>query len=251
MIYGFYGWKGSGKTLCAVLFAYLMYLSGKKVISNIRLFFPFEWINIKDIVELSPKLNNSFLLIDEIHMIADSRTPTALENRCITYFFLQSRHRDCDIGYTTQQASQCDIRIRKNTDIKIICENMGVDSDQDGINDIFHLIINNIVDKTTVEYSIYGEPVFEMYKSKEIVNPFLYINKQELKKLFAENVKKQQEIREDQIFISDKKKKIIKNLNKPLEKHNIKLTDRQKEIMYEAYEEVKDKKTKKKSKRKK
>ena len=222
IIYGFYGYKGSGKTLACVLFAYLMYLSGKKIISNIRLFFPFEWINIKDIVELSPKLNNSFLLIDEIHMIADSRTPTALENRCITYFFLQSRHRDCDIGYTTQQAGQCDIRIRKNTDVKIICENLGIDSDQDGIDDIFHLVINNIVDRITTEINIYGEPLFEMYKSKEIVNPFLYINKQQLKKLFADNVKKQLALREEKTEKTDEKEKIINKLNKTFKDHKIK-----------------------------
>lgn len=196
-VYGFYGFKGSGKTLSMVLLAYILYLSGKKIISNIRLFFPFEWIDVKDIVELSPNLENAVVLLDEIHMIADSRQPTSLQNRCITYFFLQSRHRNCDILYTTQQAGQGDIRIRKNTDVKVICENLKLDSDGDGEYDIFKMILNNVVDRIVVEKIIYGFPVFSLYNSKEIVNPFVYINKQELKEMFSKNTEYQQLLRSE------------------------------------------------------
>lgn len=167
-----YGYKGGGKTLACVVFAFLSYLSGKKIFSNIRLSFPFEWLNAMDIVTLSPKLNNSFVLIDEIHMLADSRLSSSYQNRAISYFFLQSRHRDCDIGYTTQMSGQCDIRIRKNTDVKIVCENLLIDSDNDGIPDIFRLVINDNIRRTTQIKRIYGTPVFKMYSSKEIVNPF-------------------------------------------------------------------------------
>lgn len=172
MIYGFYGWKGGGKTISAVLFCFLAYLSGKKIFSNIKLSFDYEWLNAKDIVMLSAKLNNSFVLIDEIHMLADSRLSSSFQNRAISYFFLQSRHRDCDIGYTTQMSGQCDIRCRKNTDVKIICENMLIDSDGDGIPDIFRLVINDNIARTSKVKKIYGTPIFPMYSDKEIVNPF-------------------------------------------------------------------------------
>ena len=101
-LYGFYGYKDSGKTLGMVLFGYLLMLSGRKIIANIKLSFPFEILNAVDLVKLSPNLINSAILIDEIHMIADSRLSPSFANRSVGYFVLQSRHRDCDVLYTTQ-----------------------------------------------------------------------------------------------------------------------------------------------------
>lgn len=174
MIIGFVGFRGSGKTLLMVFFAYLLYLSGKKIFSNIKLFFPYEEINPMDIVTLSPKLENAVILLDEIHMLADSRVSGGKQNRYISYFALQSRHRNCDILYTTQQDKQAEKRIRETCDLKVICENMHIDSDKDGHNDIFRIVIQDRRNHPyrITEREIYGKPVFDLYDTHQIVNPF-------------------------------------------------------------------------------
>ena len=176
MLIGFFGYKGSGKTLAMVLFGYLFYLDSKKILANLKLTYKHEIVDVKDIVELSPNLINSVILLDEIHMIADSRVSGAFQNRAMSYFVLQSRHRSCHVLYTTQFGGQVDKRIRENTDIKVICENLHIGSDGDGFEDVFRIVVQ---DKRTYPYSIseltiYGKPIWDMYNTDYIINPFLY-----------------------------------------------------------------------------
>lgn len=174
MLIGFVGYKGSGKTLIMVFFGYLLYKSGRKIMANLKLSYPYDDIDPKDIAELSPNLIHSAILLDEIHMLADSRRSPSGQNRCIGYFILQSRHRDCDVLYTTQQDKQVDKRIRENTEIKVICENLYEDSDEDGKDDMFRIVI---IDRRkyppiVTERKIYGKPIFDMYDTNYIINPF-------------------------------------------------------------------------------
>lgn len=159
-----------------VLFGYLFFKSGKKIMSNLKLSFKHEIINPKDIIELSPNLINSVILLDEIHMIADSRVSGKFQNRAMSYFVLQSRHRSCHVLYTTQFSGQVDKRVRQNTDIKVICENLHIDSDNDGKVDTFRLVIQDrrTFPYTINSYTLYGKPVWEMYNTDFIIDPFKY-----------------------------------------------------------------------------
>ena len=92
----------------------------------------------------------------------------------MSYFVLQSRHRSIDLYYTTQFNGQVDKRIRENTDINIVCENLFIDSDNDGNNDLFRIIVQ---DKRSMpirfmEKVVYGQPVFNAYNSDHIVDIF-------------------------------------------------------------------------------
>jgi len=64
-------------------------------------------------------LQNSTLFIQEAHNYVDSRRSSSEKNRIFSYFLLQSRHSgrgSLDVIYDTQEISQVDIRLRRNTD---------------------------------------------------------------------------------------------------------------------------------------
>jgi len=181
-VIGFYGWKGAGKTTSLTLFMILEYFTGvrEKLYSNYRLEVPFSWLSGSDLIHLDRTLDNSALAIDELHEYADSRNSSSLQNKRVADFFLQSRHFNCDIYYSTQFKDQVDKRIRRITDIDVICENLFIDSDNDGDDDIFRLTIkdnrNRDVKVKTMEF--YAKPVFDCYDSTERINPFVF-SKQE------------------------------------------------------------------------
>jgi DNA helicase HerA-like ATPase len=171
IVIGIFGLKGSGKTLFMVLLLYIEQQTGKKILANmIGLNFPSELLKIKDIVTLSEKLEGCTIGIDELHTIADSRKSGRVQNIQISNFFLQSRHRGVNIIYTEQYQSSDDKRIRQNTDIKIIARNLYIDSDKDGIPDVFEY---TIIDTRTEEINtikIYGKPIFSLYSDAELID---------------------------------------------------------------------------------
>jgi len=175
---GIYGWKGAGKTVIMTLLLYLeSQMKNKPVIfSNYALNFIFEWLKGKDMVELSSHLDNSAIGIDELHEYADCRNSGSLQNKRVATFFLQSRHTNSNIYYTTQYKDQVDKRIRRITDVDIIAENLGIDSDGDGDDDVFRMTIKDrrIPNSVVLRKKIYAQPVFEMYDSTERINPFVY-----------------------------------------------------------------------------
>lgn len=116
-----HGKKGSGKTLYCVKNAYEAYKEGRTVYSNIRLKFSHIPLT-KDMIESIMKqdsLQHCFILIDELHTIADSRRSMTKNNINWGYFFTQSRKRGVDIMATTQFPGQVDLRFRNNCDYVI------------------------------------------------------------------------------------------------------------------------------------
>lgn len=183
VVVGLYGWKGSGKTTALTLFAFLESIEGcrKNLFSNYKLEFTFKWLNGTDMIDLSSKLDDSAVFIDELHEYADSRNSGTLQNKRVSDFFLQSRHTRSNVYYTTQYKDQIDKRIRRITDIDIVCENLFMDSDHDGDDDMFRL---TITDRRRPEMQprqlvFYAKPVFDLYDSTERINPFVFTKKQE------------------------------------------------------------------------
>jgi RecA/RadA recombinase len=171
IVIGIFGLRGSGKTLLAVLLAYYEHKAGKRILTNMaNLNFPTELLQIKDIVNLSPEIAGCTVLLDELHTIADSRKSTRLQNIQISNFFLQSRHRGVNIIYTEQYQSSDDKRIRQNTDMKIVARNLYIDSDSDGIPDIFEYTLIDIRTEEITPVKLYGYPVFQLYNDSEIID---------------------------------------------------------------------------------
>jgi len=174
LVVGIKGLKGSGKTLLMTIYLYKEYLSGKKIYTNYKVNFPHEIIDVKKMIELDIELKNSAIGIDEIHMICDARRSGRKQNILMSYFVLQSRHRSVNLYYTTQFDRQVDARIRENTDINMVCENIYIDSDGDGFNDLFRILTQDRRFRPIKlrQKIIYGRPFFTMYDSDFIVDIF-------------------------------------------------------------------------------
>lgn len=191
-VVGIYGFKGSGKTTALTLFAWLAkHFNHKKVLSNYSMDFMDGFLSGRDMIMLSKSLDNTWIAVDELHEYADSRNSNTLQNKRVADFFLQSRHFLCDIYYSTQYKDQCDKRIRRITDIDIVCENLFMDSDNDGDDDLFKLIVKDrrMPNTNPKELVFYAKPIFDLYDSTERINPFVFSKKEE--ELWKEKVSKE------------------------------------------------------------
>lgn len=188
MIVGIEGLKDQGKTLTMSLFLWMeQHYFNKPILSNYKLLEPlkFEYLDANRLVELDNELVNSVIGIDEIHMLADCRNPGKKQNKLLGYFFLQSRHRGINIYYTTQFISQTDKRIRDNTDIKVICQNLKFfNKEWDGFYAI-KIIDERIVINTKVyDIIFYGKPIYDKYNTDYYIDIFNYTNGEKKKKGF-------------------------------------------------------------------
>jgi hypothetical protein len=174
-VLGIYGLKGSGKTALLALLAYLYHLQGYRVITNVQFHFPCEILDPKDLVELSPNLQDAVIALAELHNLFDSRKSGSVQNTDGANFILQSRHRNCDVIYDDQFQGQFDKRIRDNTDLKVIAENLYADTDGDGYDDLFRYTCLDIRRQRQLPaIELYMKPVFELYDTDEIVDVFRY-----------------------------------------------------------------------------
>jgi hypothetical protein len=119
MILGFMGDLGSGKTLGAVIFAYNIYfLSNKKL--SIWANFTIKGANkIKSLSQLK-RLNNSILVLDELHILIDARMWKF--NKELMDYFLQLRKYNNFLIFTTQHIKQVDVRLRNVTQYIFYCQ---------------------------------------------------------------------------------------------------------------------------------
>jgi hypothetical protein len=184
--------KGAGKTTALTLFLLLESIqrTRDKIFCNYKLKFPFEWLAGADMITLEKTLNNSVIGIDELHEYADARNAGSLQNKRVADFFLQSRHFACDIFYSSQYKDQVDKRIRRITDIDVVCENLFTDLDQDGDDDLFQLVIKDrrMPEAAVRQLRFYAKPVFQLFDSTERINPFLFSRKSE--KIWKDKISK-------------------------------------------------------------
>lgn len=136
MINGFYlaiGKQGSGKTVMITKLCMDNYNKDRKVYSNYKLFkIPYEHITLEillDKLDHDPtSLNDSIILLDEIHIYLDSLDFMRKNNRRLQTFFSQLRKRNILLFGTTQYIMNVDIRIRRQCmnifDMEHIYKNM-------------------------------------------------------------------------------------------------------------------------------
>jgi hypothetical protein len=123
------GFKGDGKTVFATSLLWKGWKIGRKIFSNYHLEFPYEPINLKEMLstEGSKQITDGMLAIDEATLALDCRLSATKKNRLASYLMLQGRKRKIDIILTTQQMANIDIRYRKNCDIQYECTALKVD----------------------------------------------------------------------------------------------------------------------------
>jgi len=144
------------------------------IYSNYELEFPFEYLQGNDMANLAEKLSDSIIAIDELHEYADCRNSQSLQNRRVSTFFLQSRHTNSNIYWTSQFKDQVDKRIRRITDVDVVAENLMIDSDGDGDDDLFRFVLHDHRTENIIRKTIYAKPIFDLYDSTERINPFVW-----------------------------------------------------------------------------
>jgi len=111
---------GAGKTILMVLFAAA---SDRKVYSNFKLDIPnAERIKSYGLDDIEQEAD---IFLDEIHMIADSRTANSIINRYTSYETLQQRKDLADVYGTTQFFHMVDNRLRDLVHVLIKCTRIG------------------------------------------------------------------------------------------------------------------------------
>jgi len=168
----FVGAMGSGKTLSMIALAYTKHLEGKKILTNMSgLTFPHEVIDKKKILAYTKEnttLSNCVLLLDEVHTLIDSRRAVSGSNLVWSYMILQSRKRNVDIYWTSQDFGQADIRLRRQTDITISCRSR---KEINKAGEEIVLIYQTIYAPAMVtDRVIIGNPVFPLYDTSEVIN---------------------------------------------------------------------------------
>jgi len=118
------GNRGSGKTCFLTFLAVQYHKEGKKIFTNFELKgIPHEKMNLGIMATLPDKLSNAVVLMDELHMGADSYDFMKKSSRAFNTFATQLRKRKVNWYFTTQIFTQVARRIRLQTDFMITMEN--------------------------------------------------------------------------------------------------------------------------------
>lgn len=175
MIIGITGKIGSGKTLLASYLANEGHKDGQTIISNYRLKIPHQLITLPDIEDYANKhssLKKCMLILDEAQTILDCRQ--SIKNRIMSYFILQTRKRDVDIVFTSQQFWNVEKRLRENTDYVLVCSAIR-SKENNKILLAVNVEINEYEGRDTFNYRgnfMIRDPasVFKLYDTYEIVD---------------------------------------------------------------------------------
>lgn len=118
------GDRGSGKTCFMTFLATKYHAEGKKIFTNYTLYnIPHTKITLQQMSELPDELTDAVVLMDELHMGADSYDFMKSSSKAFYTFATQLRKRKVSWYYTTQIFTQVAKRIRMQTDYLITMEN--------------------------------------------------------------------------------------------------------------------------------
>ena len=170
---GFYiaiGKQGSGKTALITKLLFDNYHKGIKIFSNYTLFnIDYKRIDLEMLLDMLDKdpsvLNNSIILLDEIHIYLDSRDLMRKNNRRFQFVFSQLRKRKILLLATTQYIMNVDIRIRRQC--------MNVFEMEHIYKDLFKVTTHDIDGYFTEEISSYNivlNDYYDKYDTNEIID---------------------------------------------------------------------------------
>lgn len=162
------GNRGSGKTCFMTFLALKYHAEGKAIYSNYHLHnIPYKPMTLKEMAELPEELTNAVVLMDELHVGADSYDFMKSSSKAFYMFATQLRKRKVNWYYTTQIFTQVAKRIRMQTDYLITMENTKKE----------HLFNVHIYDRRKVEnvndpinrFTFDGTAYFSEYDTDEVI----------------------------------------------------------------------------------
>lgn len=148
LIIGFVGARGSGKSVGAARTVIMDYmLAGKQVWSNMEIGFNLgengqkipivsKPLDTLSLVELDKVYANGLLYVDEVNLLAEARRAMSQENLMFSYILQQLRKRRLTIIWSAQSELHCEDRLRFQTDIFIMCEDVSIKKQNCGIGEL-------------------------------------------------------------------------------------------------------------------
>lgn len=166
MICIYLGRRGAGKTATMVKDAYIEYMRGRRVITNMESLSFGEYMTNEDIKGLNKdsQIYNAVILIDELQIFFDSRRSMKKGNVDFSYFVQQTRKRNIDILGTTQFSNTVEKRLRDHTDITVRPKYL----------EKYNLIEVTYYDETSLEDAGVIEPEYRtvVYNPEQIFNMY-------------------------------------------------------------------------------
>jgi hypothetical protein len=177
MIIGIEGPIGSGKTILMVRYLRKDFVKGKAIFANLGLKnMKYEKVDMSKILDMHENqfnLNKCSLGIDEITVFADCRCSGSKLNRLISYFILQSRKRNVDIYFTTQNLNMVDFRLIDYMDLQINCHKV-LDKRGQEIEGFGRYIVYDLRDAKNIgvkEFILDYRPYYKYYDTFEVILP--------------------------------------------------------------------------------
>ena len=169
MIAGFIGKMGSGKTLSMVRETLKYYNEGYTIYSNFHVEVPYEPLDFTKLfamAEAQTPLNDVVILLDEVHILLDSRSSMKKENKVVSFWLNQTRKMGVKLYYTTQHLHQIDKRLRAGTDFFCFCEGIKyLQKERE-----YFICVNQITDGDNVrEERFIGNKFYKYYDTNQII----------------------------------------------------------------------------------
>lgn len=149
IIIGLIGPRGGGKSVGGARLTILDYmLKGYEVWSNMEIGLNLRLngnsrgimskpLNKLELSELDTVYSNGLLFVDEVNAyIADARRAMSEESLAFSYILQEIRKRKLNIIWTAQSEAHCDERLRWQTDIYIVCNDVSVTKRNCGIGEL-------------------------------------------------------------------------------------------------------------------
>lgn len=163
-ITGFVGDMGSGKTLYMTIKGYEKARKGHKVLTNYGVMYDHQKLNAARLEEMGKDLQDCVILGDEFHIVVDSRNSMKGRNKIISYFILQTRKRGVHLMFTTQDAGQVDLRLRRMVDYWVHCKRVGTH--------LFQYTIYKRSGKKVGTVVLDGRKYYRLYDTRETITDF-------------------------------------------------------------------------------
>jgi len=201
IIIGLIGPRGGGKSVGGARLTILDYmLAGYDVWSNMEIGVGVQVngnvrelrskpLNKLELGELDAVYSNGLLFVDEVNAyIADARRAMSEESLAFSYILQQIRKRKLNIIWTAQSEAHCDERLRWQTDIYIVCNDVSVVRRNCGIGELsswkaydVHGLVTGQLNKNPVFYEgvIWNKPWWNSFSTWKLQGTEEYDNKLE------------------------------------------------------------------------
>lgn len=173
------GRQGSGKTLFLVRQAELYYKKGFKVLSNVKLNFPFEQLDYKKIVNC--EYHDAVVILDEIHQLLPARRALKKSSvEIVDGFLSMARKQHVNIFGSTQTPRKVDVRFREESDFIYLCDKYAYKNGcwlkvlhNEDLPPEIPIMVSLDVTETytgqTLKYSFLGNNYFKLYDTNQII----------------------------------------------------------------------------------